>query len=79
MKRDITTFLNKENEKKTLLISRKKLYATAKANLNGNCWLIISCRREDLTLFGRDNSVPLNKFGHDTTNCFNTKSQRIHI
>eukprot|EP00039_Didymoeca_costata_P026977 m.17128 g.17128 ORF g.17128 m.17128 type:complete len:419 (+) comp5909_c0_seq1:167-1423(+) len=48
-------------------------------DLDGDSWLVIGGCREDLALLGWDNAVTWDKFGHDTTNSFNTKSQRVDI
>jgi hypothetical protein len=46
-----------------------------------NCysWLLVLVSSEGLGLWARDNSSAGNDLGHDTSNCFNTKSEGCNI
>mmetsp|Transcript_3882 Transcript_3882/g.5706 ORF Transcript_3882/g.5706 Transcript_3882/m.5706 type:complete len:148 (+) Transcript_3882:558-1001(+) len=48
-------------------------------NLNKNSILIILMSRESLRFFGWDERVSFNKNSHDSTNSFNTQTQRCDI
>lgn len=48
-------------------------------NWDGNCLLLILISSEDLRLFGWNVRSLWNDFSHDSTNCFNTQTQRSSI
>mmetsp|Transcript_19842 Transcript_19842/g.31099 ORF Transcript_19842/g.31099 Transcript_19842/m.31099 type:complete len:115 (+) Transcript_19842:728-1072(+) len=48
-------------------------------HLDVHTWLIVTVGREGLTLLGRNSSVSLDQCGHDSTCCFDTKSERCNV
>merc|ERR1719446_178588 len=48
-------------------------------NLDGHSWLVVRVGGEGLGLLSGDSGVPLNKAGHHSSCCLDTKGQRSHV
>jgi hypothetical protein len=51
----------------------------ARPYLDGDSGLLVLVGGEHLRLLGRDDSVPRDQLGHDSTNGLNTQGERSHI
>lgn len=47
--------------------------------LNGDGWLVVGSRGEDLRLLGGDDRVAADELGHDASNSLNAQCQRVHV